>query len=493
MRGNSSVMESAEAKGGAEFRSNAAGGPDVHGGQVRLDGHSGRQTPSSMLFPEVLQKHSQLPLRLPCDPSTCSAITRLASLDAGAAGSSEHDAGHRGLQQGMSFPASSPRELFRIPSRIDDFAHARCPGTSRIDGRRAYGRRAVPDQIDRVRNVRRGLTFSVSRSSVPCRPPAPSDLRRHMDDGPDNGGGTAPPPPLCFSPAEWAAIFPFPDTAGPTLSPLPRADDPGAAVRAADALTPAAIFDGLRGAGLLRALVRAQFWLAPWAANGLLRYSLQAFPQLALLGTDWYLNGLAGSPFGRPQMAAGTAALVWAIMGSGFLPNLAATAIISHTYGLAHMSDGKAFVAAAIAVEIVAMCMTAFLRHRDAGLHDCLLYFFLDMSILASANACISSVLDLYREARTAIRDIVLRAVATHPAPLDANIRHALDLLDRHDWLLSSLAEAGADRARLLGVPIDYAVLRTLALTLFTLGVGLWSVLRGGVGFTFDNFCPYRP
>lgn len=87
---------------------------------------------------------------------------------------------------------------------------------------------------------------------------------------------------------------------------------------------------------------------------------------------------------------------------------------------------------------------------------------------------------------------MILRTNALHPE-LTAKQSRAVEMLDRHDRVLSSFLEADRYRARFLGFPIDVGVLRTLIVTLFTLAVGLWSVLKGsGLVFTFDNFCHTR-
>jgi hypothetical protein len=63
--------------------------------------------------------------------------------------------------------------------------------------------------------------------------------------------------------------------------------------------------------------------------------------------------------------------------------------------------------------------------------------------------------------------------------------------LEEHDRVLGSYLESDRFRARFLGFVVDYGVGRTLVVTIFTISVGLWSVLRGlGVTLSPGAICP---
>ncbi|KAI9011784.1 hypothetical protein DFJ74DRAFT_710692 [Hyaloraphidium curvatum] len=113
-----------------------------------------------------------------------------------------------------------------------------------------------------------------------------------------------------------------------------------------------------------------------------------------------------------------------------------------------------------------------------------LLYVLLSLSLfdllsLAASNAQVTSLVDLYLDARREIREL----------PLPASPALAADLR-RHDAALSSYADAARSRGRFLGFAVDYGVVRTVYATALTLAVGIWSVLRGlGVVATMDIAC----
>jgi len=62
--------------------------------------------------------------------------------------------------------------------------------------------------------------------------------------------------------------------------------------------------------------------------------------------------------------------------------------------------------------------------------------------------------------------------------------------LRHHDLLLSSYLEADHLKAKFLGYAVDYGVVRSLLATLFTIAVGLYSVLRAmGLTLAVETIC----
>ncbi|KAI9022435.1 hypothetical protein DFJ74DRAFT_721600 [Hyaloraphidium curvatum] len=117
-----------------------------------------------------------------------------------------------------------------------------------------------------------------------------------------------------------------------------------------------------------------------------------------------------------------------------------------------------------------------------------LLFFFAEMAYVAEANRQLDGVVALYRAAQLSIRDL---AALAGRRPAAQPTKDMLEQLSRHDALLSSFVEVRSLRARVAGFPVSYPLLRTLAATLFTVGVGIWSVLRGaGVALTVQTVCP---
>ncbi|KAI9013704.1 hypothetical protein DFJ74DRAFT_682939 [Hyaloraphidium curvatum] len=108
--------------------------------------------------------------------------------------------------------------------------------------------------------------------------------------------------------------------------------------------------------------------------------------------------------------------------------------------------------------------------------------FLLDLVNLAAANAETSRISALYSSAAYTLRSLALRAGG--PSQLTNAIQW-------HEAILRGFADADAYRARFFGVPVTPAVVRTAAVTAFTVGVGMWSVLRGaGIGVTIEMACP---
>lgn len=60
-----------------------------------------------------------------------------------------------------------------------------------------------------------------------------------------------------------------------------------------------------------------------------------------------------------------------------------------------------------------------------------------------------------------------------------------------HDAFLLSFADTSPYKARIFGVQVTMGLVRTLVVTAFTVGLGLWSILRGsGVYVTMESVCP---
>lgn len=66
-----------------------------------------------------------------------------------------------------------------------------------------------------------------------------------------------------------------------------------------------------------------------------------------------------------------------------------------------------------------------------------------------------------------------------------------LSVIRTHADILGTFTELNGTRAKFLGFEITFSSLRGLLLTLITIGVGLWSVLRNaGVAVTIEQVCP---
>ncbi|KAI9014321.1 hypothetical protein DFJ74DRAFT_289129 [Hyaloraphidium curvatum] len=97
-----------------------------------------------------------------------------------------------------------------------------------------------------------------------------------------------------------------------------------------------------------------------------------------------------------------------------------------------------------------------------------------DVSVL-----CTSAARSLKTLAVRAVRDPSLRTSGV-PARLES-----------HAALVLSYADTEAYRARLFGAQVSFAFVRTLAVTVLTAVLGLWSILRGsGVFVTMESVCP---
>lgn len=103
----------------------------------------------------------------------------------------------------------------------------------------------------------------------------------------------------------------------------------------------------------------------------------------------------------------------------------------------------------------------------------------------ALSNSQVDAIGLLYDQARDE-----LRISLAHASTSDRNVRQDLRY---HELVLSSLAEVERYKARFLGFAVTFGLLRTLVATLFTLGIGLYSIMRGfGTFVTPETFCQIR-
>jgi hypothetical protein len=110
---------------------------------------------------------------------------------------------------------------------------------------------------------------------------------------------------------------------------------------------------------------------------------------------------------------------------------------------------------------------------------------FRDLVHLSLPNAQVKNTCELYSDARREIRSISLHAPKT---PEKAAL---LAQLDRHDKLLSSFLEVTRCEAKFFGAKVSFGVVRTFAVTLFTLLVGFWSLFRWtSIVVVADSVCP---
>ncbi|KAI9010761.1 hypothetical protein DFJ74DRAFT_685534 [Hyaloraphidium curvatum] len=137
----------------------------------------------------------------------------------------------------------------------------------------------------------------------------------------------------------------------------------------------------------------------------------------------------------------------------------------------------------AIVVMISGSCIPAWLFFQFSyGL----LLVFTDLVNFASSNSQVSAASSLLRRAARESQQLLARASA-----LGLSQTPAAAALARHAEVMLSYAAADGCEARFAGFVVRYDTARTCAITLFTLGVGLWSVLRGaGVSVVLDVPCP---
>ncbi|KAI9027972.1 hypothetical protein DFJ74DRAFT_661339 [Hyaloraphidium curvatum] len=108
----------------------------------------------------------------------------------------------------------------------------------------------------------------------------------------------------------------------------------------------------------------------------------------------------------------------------------------------------------------------------------------IDIVNLSLSNQQIDAIAGLYREARARIREMLV----SHPDLPTKTYRE----LRNHDALLESFLGVEGFRAKFLGFVVGFGVLRTFVITIFTVGIGLFSLLRGSVFVPVDSVCPTR-
>ncbi|KAI9004516.1 hypothetical protein DFJ74DRAFT_774440 [Hyaloraphidium curvatum] len=118
-----------------------------------------------------------------------------------------------------------------------------------------------------------------------------------------------------------------------------------------------------------------------------------------------------------------------------------------------------------------------------------LCWFAVDLSLLSLGNVAIEDLAGTYHDARQRIQGMLAAAARrADPAP-----QRVVDALRAHEALLGSFAGIERHRYRIFGFPVSFALLRTAVVTVVTLAVGLWSVLRGlGIFLTVQSYCPIR-
>jgi hypothetical protein len=114
-----------------------------------------------------------------------------------------------------------------------------------------------------------------------------------------------------------------------------------------------------------------------------------------------------------------------------------------------------------------------------------LLHNVLDLLNYAKRNAQVDTIAALYVESKDE-----MRIMLDHFESADEGVKRKLVQRAR---VLDSLSQVEKYKARFLGFAVTCSVLRTIAVTLFTLGIGLWSILRtAGVFVTVESYCPNR-
>ncbi|KAI9021164.1 hypothetical protein DFJ74DRAFT_672101 [Hyaloraphidium curvatum] len=118
--------------------------------------------------------------------------------------------------------------------------------------------------------------------------------------------------------------------------------------------------------------------------------------------------------------------------------------------------------------------------------------FLVDLLNVSAANAQISDIRELYLDALEELGELrrCLVTSAPHPGPDPA----LLAAMDADAEVLRSYTDTDRYRSKVLGFPVTYGIVRTVLVTILTLVVALWSILRGlGVFLTMDYVCPSRP
>ncbi|KAI9022012.1 hypothetical protein DFJ74DRAFT_706909 [Hyaloraphidium curvatum] len=113
---------------------------------------------------------------------------------------------------------------------------------------------------------------------------------------------------------------------------------------------------------------------------------------------------------------------------------------------------------------------------------------FSDVSNIAASNGHIAAVLDAYSEARRALRELAARA--REHDPWNPRVVEIAGRMALHDQVLGSYMDADRWKARVLGFVVTVGAARRMLVTVVTVCVTLWSVLRSaGLTITLDVVC----
>lgn len=119
-----------------------------------------------------------------------------------------------------------------------------------------------------------------------------------------------------------------------------------------------------------------------------------------------------------------------------------------------------------------------------------LIFTFVLLLALPTANAQITTVTGLYSDSERALEILISEASRL---PQTRERRDVINSLSAYATVLQTLQKADRLRAKFLGLPVTWGLIKTLLVTIFTLIVGLWSILRGlGVFFTWEAVCPIQ-
>ncbi|KAI9005021.1 hypothetical protein DFJ74DRAFT_646870 [Hyaloraphidium curvatum] len=118
------------------------------------------------------------------------------------------------------------------------------------------------------------------------------------------------------------------------------------------------------------------------------------------------------------------------------------------------------------------------------------LFWVVVFAINTVITASISQAVDLYTDARHAIAAMV---VAAQSGPASGWKRDLVARMWGHDALLASFLDVSRYKGQFLGFTVDFGFTRSLLITVFTVIIGLVSILRGsGLFVSLDYVCPSR-
>jgi hypothetical protein len=109
---------------------------------------------------------------------------------------------------------------------------------------------------------------------------------------------------------------------------------------------------------------------------------------------------------------------------------------------------------------------------------------------LPAANRQITTLTALYGDAQRSLESLLAEASRLPRSPDRQGVK---DEIASHVSLLATFQKSDHLRAMFWGWYVTYSTIKTLFVTLFTLGVGFWIVLRGvGITYTSQSVCPLR-